>query len=153
MARRAGSCSRCRGQLQPKPAAFPKFGLDPDCATHPLGGFADDRETDASARVAGVGIKTLKNPEDAALRFFWYADAVVFKPQADAAVRIGMMEWRMYRWGFNQFSADGDVGMSARRNEFDGVVEIVGNALGKVSLVPQDAVEWAFDPDICFRGL
>lgn len=78
--------------MQPKQAALAGFRLDTDRAVHPLGGFADDRETDASPGIADFGIETLKNPEDAALGFLWDADAIVFKPQADAAVRMWRLE-------------------------------------------------------------
>src|SRR5436190_23927847 len=54
---------RCR-QVEPKAGAGADIGFKPDLAAHALDAFADQGQTNSSARIAIMGMEPLEQPEN-----------------------------------------------------------------------------------------
>src|SRR5207249_3185126 len=84
-------------------------------SAHPLNGPPNDRQPNSGALVRALWMKALKDSEDAFMSASIDADAFVFKPEADPFVEF--------------FGSNADARKSARFDEFDRVIQQIGNHL------------------------
>src|SRR5688572_16214613 len=94
------------GQLDPEPAALAFLRDDAHAAAHAPHGAADDRETDAGARIRRCFVQPLEDLEDLVVILRRDADAVVLDPGPDPPVRTFL-------------GPDDDLRLDAFRDELD----------------------------------
>ena len=120
------------GQINPKAAAFAKLGFNSNATAHALNAFADNGKADASAVVAGA-VEPFENAEDAIGILRRNADAVVFDPNAGAAIL--------------DFGMNADVGSVASFDEFEGIAEEIGADLSQDRFFREDGGKWLLHDD------
>src|ERR1041385_2424726 len=127
-------------QLNPKVAAFLELRVETDLRVHAFDGLAHDGQANARSLVSRGRMNSLEEAENALVIFGSDADAVVLKPHADRSVTHRL------RGNLEVWSGSGE-------NEFYGVAQEVGNALGQKGFIAHDFGQTFFDANLRFDRL
>src|SRR5258707_12107754 len=109
-----GSALFC-GKLDPKAAALAALRFQPVASAHAFGAFADQRQSNAGARIGFLAVQALKQAENLFMMLTRDANAVVLDPDADKARKRG--------------AENGQAERALRGNEFHRIADEIGEDL------------------------